>query len=297
MKSQGDSPDQRQISVRPADELAQVVSGDVLDDLAARVADRPSPSTRVTPSTRSRGLPKRWRKGAGEVRGEASADRRVARGVEREPLAVSRESRCWRAERRDAGLDRAREVARLVLEQGRCMPARVEILAERGSGRPLAPGQPRAARTASARLETLGNARPPSGCIRYGPGISPHRRGVGSTLPGFAARRGRTRARRRVEHLEVALREHGPAWRRPCRADAVLARERAAGVEARGQDRLGERLTRVDHTGCVVESRRVQVAVPCVEDVRRPSGRTPRTSEMRASTSGSLVRGTTPSCT
>ena len=78
----------------------------------------------------------------------------------------------------------------------------------------------------------------------------------------------------------------------------MLARERAARVEAGVEDRLGElaRLLRLALLG-VVEDERVQVAVARVEDVADPQTVARESSSIRRRTSGRRVRGTTPSWT
>ena len=78
----------------------------------------------------------------------------------------------------------------------------------------------------------------------------------------------------------------------------MLAGERAARVDAGFEDLLGElaRALGLARLG-VVEDERVEVAVAGVEDVADAQPVARRQLPIRRSTSGSLVRGTTPSCT
>ena len=78
----------------------------------------------------------------------------------------------------------------------------------------------------------------------------------------------------------------------------MLARERAARVEARVEDRLGElaRLLGLARLG-VVEDERVEVAVAGVEHVADAQAVLAESSSIRRSTSARRVRGTTPSWT
>ena len=88
------------------------------------------------------------------------------------------------------------------------------------------------------------------------------------TLPGFAIPSRVEGAAQPPEGLEVALGEHLRHRARLVDADAVLAGERAARVEAGAEDRLGQLLGRLGLAlRGVVEYERVQVAVACVEDV------------------------------
>ncbi len=110
-----DPSDQRERPGRAADELAQVVAGDVLDDLPAGVGDRPvgehERDAEDEVARRAEAMPER----TGQVGRQAGADGRVAGRVERESLAVLGERRLERGEAH-AGLDDARQVSRLVLE-------------------------------------------------------------------------------------------------------------------------------------------------------------------------------------
>ena len=133
-----------------------------------------------------------------------------------------------------------------------------------------------------------------------GPGTSPHSRGVGSTLPGLQSRCRIDRVAHLLHHVEVVVGEHPRHVVLLVGADAVLAGDRAAGLDAVGEDLardlLGQR--RLPGNPLVVADQRVQVAVAGVEDVADAAGPTRSPSaRIRPSTSGSFVRGTTPSCT
>ena len=197
MQAEARPRDQRQPPTRAADEAREVVAGDVLHDLAARARDRPvGEHERHAEDEVARGaeaVPQR----AGDVGREQRADGRVTRRIEREPLAAPRQ---LVAERREphAGLDRAGEVAGLVLEDaveavGRQvvaepnMPLLLERVREEGRGFLDARD---ARQRRSSRARARGRAR------------APRRRAAawGSPCPGCRCRRGRTRvagARRR----------------------------------------------------------------------------------------------------
>ena len=84
------------------------------------------------------------------------------------------------------------------------------------------------------------------------------------------------------------------------RADAVLAGDRAAVLDAQVEDRARHLLGPLGlaRHGVVEEHQRVQVAVAGVEDVGHPDAvLAADSSAMRRSTSGSAVRGITPSWT
>ena len=87
MEAQADPADEREPAARAADELAEVVAGDVLDDLAAGVDDRAvgehERDAEHEVARRAEAVAQRAR----EILGEAGADRRVAGRVEREALA------------------------------------------------------------------------------------------------------------------------------------------------------------------------------------------------------------------
>ena len=107
------------------------------------------------------------------------------------------------------------------------------------------------------------------------------------------------RAAEPLEDVEVALGEHARHRARLVHADAVLAGQRAARVEAGVEDRLRELARPLGLAGVrVVEDERVEVAVARVEDVADAEAvLAAESSSIRRSTSGSRVRGTTPSCT
>ena len=82
--------------------------------------------------------------------------------------------------------------------------------------------------------------------------------------------------------------------------DAVLAGDRAAVLDAQVEDRAGHLLGPLGlaRHRVVEEHQRMQVAVAGVEDVRHPDAARRRPARaIRRSTSGSAVRGITPSCT
>ena len=119
-------------------------------------------------------------------------------------------------------------------------------------------------------------------------------------MPGFGEPGGVERAAQPLERVEVGLGEHLRHVLLLVDADAVLAGDRAAGVQAGVEDQPGQLLGLLGLAldRAVVADERVQVAVAGVEDVgddhavlARPS------SSMRSSTSGSFVRGITPSWT
>ena len=115
MEAEADPADEGEPATRAADELAEVVAGDVLDDLAAGVDDRAvGEHERDAEHEVARGAEPVAQR-AREILREAGADRRVARRVEREPLP-GRGERGREGREADAGFDGAGEVARLVLE-------------------------------------------------------------------------------------------------------------------------------------------------------------------------------------
>ena len=286
---------------RAADELAEVVAGDVLDDLAAGVRDGAvGEHERDAEHEIAWGAPKRWRSGP---------ERFFARQA---PIVGSpggsSDSRCpWRPsaafKRRqpDARLDRARQVARLVLEDA-VEARRVEIVTD---PHPPCPRHAAPRRSAAASLEA-GHARNARqrpilsrGCMRYGPGTSPQRRGVGTTLPGIREAVRVEGAAQAPERLEIELREHLRHRARLVDADAVLSGERAAGVETRRQDRLRELLGAPPPRPWPRRRGRAGAGCRRLRGTRcRRGGRArSESSPMRRRTSGSLVRGTTPSWT
>ena len=124
---------------------------------------------------------------------------------------------------------------------------------------------------ASSRLETLGNPDPLER-VHAVRARAPRRRAAASGSPcrGCRALPGRTRWRSAREYLEVALGEHPRHRAGLVHPDAVLARERAARVEAGVEDRLGEnaRAPRSRRS----RRRRARAGAGC----RRPRGRRSR---------------------
>ena len=130
------------------------------------------------------------------------ADRGVPeRRVEREHLPGLREDRL-RVREPNPRAEHRGEVARVVLDDLR-QPGRQEHHVRLGHGRapvPLraAPARPHrpagreqlgGLRGGGGRLDPQNRSATPAastGCWRYGPGTSPHRRGVGMTFPGLA---------------------------------------------------------------------------------------------------------------
>ena len=115
MEPERDARDEGQAPLRAAHELAEVVPGDVLHDLAARARDRPVAEDERDAEDEVPRRPEAVGERAGEPPCEAGADRGVTRRVEREPLARGRE-RVAQHREPDARLDGARQVAGLVLE-------------------------------------------------------------------------------------------------------------------------------------------------------------------------------------
>ena len=262
--------------MRAADELAEVVAGDVLDDRAAGVRDRAvgehERDAEQQVARRAEAVAPRAR----EVAGEAAADGRVAGRIERELLAVGREPRTERREP-DAGLDGDREVAGLVREHAVELRER-ELERRRRRVRSTRAGRRAVARAQHARdssstvagSETLDKRRP-SRADACGAARAPRRTGAASAgaCPGSRARPGRTRGARRSITARSSRREHQRHRAGLVDADAVLAGDRAAGrdagVEDRARAQLGPLGLALD--GPVVEDERVQVAVAGVEDV------------------------------
>ena len=103
-----------------------------------------------------------------------------------------------------------------------------------------------------------------------------------------------------LHRVEVVVGVHPRHVRRLVHADAVLAGDRAAVLDAQVEDRAADLLGRLAGAldGVVEEHQRVQVAVAGVEDVGHPDAGGRRTARRsRVSTSGSAVRGMTPSWT
>ena len=220
MQPQRDPPDQRERAAGAAHQLAKVVAGDVLHDLAPRARHRPVTEHQRHPehevARRSEPVAKRAR----ERRGDAGPDRGVTRRVERESLAGRRQRSLERREP-DARLDGAGEIARLVLEDP-VEPGRVELLADR-DGRAACARPPRGSRLTSSsevgrtaletvcdtdELQRVGAMR--AGYLAAEPRRREHLAGVGDALrvegEPQAARTSRDRGRRTTS-----------AWSRPCR--------------------------------------------------------------------------------
>ena len=102
-----------------------------------------------------------------------------------------------------------------------------------------------------------------------------------------------------LHHVEVIVGEHARHVVLLVRADAVLAGDRAAGFDAVCEDLAGHffRQRRLPRNPLVVADQRVEVAIAGVEDVADGQSRSLAERGDRPSTSGSFVRGTTPSCT
>ena len=155
MQAKADAADEREPPARAAHELAEVVPGDVLDHLAARVHDRAvGEDERDAEHEVARGAEAVSQR-AGEVLREAGTDRRIAGRVEREAL-TRRGERSRELREADARLDRAGEVAGLVLEDA----IHARRRRDRHRSRPYVPRTPAAESAAEAcsRLETLGKA-------------------------------------------------------------------------------------------------------------------------------------------
>ena len=198
----------------------------------------PSGSTTVTPITRSRIVPNRWRSGPERSSSRHSASVGSPGGSSESRCPCARERRLQRATAGCRAVDDAGQVAGLVLED------------------------------AALRSALQG---PPSRAGGRGTGPAPRRRAAasGRACPGSRARPDRTRARSALHHREVVLAEHQRHRARLVGADAVLAGDRAARVDARLEDParelLGARGLALD--AAVVEDERMQVAVAGVEDV------------------------------
>ena len=108
-----------------------------------------------------------------------------------------------------------------------------------------------------------------TGCARYGPGTSPQSRGVGNTLPGLQRPRGIEHAAHAPHQRQIGVAEHPRHVLRLVRADAVLAGQRAAGIDAVAEDLGRHRLGPLGLPGhlLVVADQRMQVAVAGMEDV------------------------------
>ncbi len=219
VQSHRDLEDRAERAERAREQLGQVVAGHVLDHLAAALRDRAVGERHAHPHHQvarpAVARPQRTRVAAGQ---DAAERRAVARRVEGQHLPRLRE-RLLGALERHARLEHGGEVAGVVLDdavepQRRELPSRLrassapvglgagardphgtagfagggerlrELLARGG---PL--GRPHQKRSATPACS--------SGWRRYGPGTSPHSRGAGITLPGFARCSGSNAQRRR----------------------------------------------------------------------------------------------------
>ena len=145
-----------------------------------------------------------------------------------------------------------------------------------GAGRGDRPRARCASRVSGAHQKT--SARPAS-CSGWAPlcrpGTSPHSRGVGKTLPGLEMLCGVEGAADQLHGVEVLVGVHPRHVLRLVHADAVLAGDRAAVLDAQVEDRAADLLGRLAGAldGVVEEHQRVQVAVAGVEDVGDPDAR------------------------
>ena len=175
------------------------------------------------------------------------------------------------------GLDDRRQVARLVLEHAveaarsrarSSPPSRsIETRPPRGEHRARPP-------RATPGSETLGKPGPLQR-MRAVRAPAPRRRAAASGTPcrGSRARPGRSPSRRRRIASRSSRAEELRHRARLVDADAVLAGERAAGVDADVEDRRRAAARRArprPRHRLVVEHERVQVAVAGVEDARDP---------------------------
>ena len=327
--------DRREAAERAADQPPEVVAGDVLDDRAAGL-DEPSVGERQRDADQQvarRAVPMAQR--AGVVGRDDAADRRrVERAVERQPLPVLRQL----VGSRRASVAPASTVAvRSPCDAPRagCSFAVDSDQVDRCGGRPhrqlraaaadhRGPGARRRRAAASrcrqlaatsARRRRIGapagspstvirivrparRARPDA--ARYGPGTSPHSRGVGSTLPGLQRRCGSNASRTACITSRSSSREHPRHVVRlsaptPC---SPVIDPPASTQYVRISPATSSASVRLARHPLVVADQRVQVAVAGVKHVADAQARPRSTSaRIRPSTSGSLVRGTTPSCT
>ena len=212
VQPQRDPLDRAEPAARAAEELAEVVAGDVLDDLPAGVrAQSRRRSTTVTPSTRSRIVPKRWRSGPerSSSRHSPSVGSPGGSSESRWPCSAS----------------------------GALQRARARIAARRRSRS----GRPARTRARRRRSEAAPRGRPARAGAR-GRGRAPRRTGAASGRPcrGWRCPAG-SKARAQPRHRgEVGLAEQQRHRARLVGADAVLAGDRAAGVDAGLEDPLGE---------------------------------------------------------
>ena len=221
---------EREASLGTADEAREVEAGDVLDDLSARVRDRPvgedERHSEDQVAWRSEAMPQRAR----DVAREERADRRIARWVEGEALAARGEPRPQSREP-EACLDRARQVSGVVLEDA-AQPVRREVVADaypaalhvscrQSAGRLLE------ARDARQRRSSRAGGR--------GTGRAPLRRAAasGSPCPGCRCPWGRRRG--------GAARRRGGRARRTCAASSTPCPSRCRARPSATRLRRGRR--------------------------------------------------------
>ena len=149
VQAQAGTADDAQRAARAAEELAEVVAGDVLHDLAARARDEPVAEHDRHAEQEIAHAPVAVTARPVQVARDAAADRRIARRVEREHLAVLREPSLQRGQP-EPGLDGAREIAGLVLEHP-VEPAQVEVVDGRRRHERPARRQRRSARPSLSR--------------------------------------------------------------------------------------------------------------------------------------------------
>ena len=120
--------DERQSALGSAHESCEVVAGDVLDDLAARVRDRAVAQNKCDAEDEVPRCAEPMAQRTRDVPGEQRPDGRVARRVEREPLTGASEGLAKHREP-NAALDGAREIAGVVLQHA-CQSVRCQIDAD-----------------------------------------------------------------------------------------------------------------------------------------------------------------------
>ena len=195
---------------------------------------------------------------------------------------------------------RARGLQRLL---GRRPPQPASSAADRPVARPLPSSRSSCRPPPATRARALKSAprgpRPPADAAGTGPGTSPHSRGVGITLPGFASPSG-SNAQRSFWNAARSGSANifgmccflstptpcSPVIEPPSSTHALRILPDSSSA-ALGLALVG------------ASSRRAGAGCRRRRGTRWPrSGRTPADSaSIRASTSGSRVRGTTPSCT
>ena len=193
MEPERDARDQPEPAARAGEELPEVVPGDVLDHLAARARDHPARKDDGDADHEVAHRAVAMAPRAREVGGEARADGRVARRVEREHLPVLAEVGL-QVGQPDPRLDDRGEVARLVLEHPGQPCGRELDLAARALDRDARPGgEDGRGLLEGRRLRDARQARPaPAGA--HGRGREPRRRAVasGRSCPGSRSRRDRS---------------------------------------------------------------------------------------------------------